>query len=150
LVQCWSATPAKGVRFSSSAPIHATLFGSTIAWEANLVKASRRKREEVGSKPTPGTSLRRCAASAGKPTKAVRRSENREGGQKVLSRLRPTKDSRRRHESAPSAEAESEGGGSLTKEFRRAAGPSGSLQPTSAPLFGCCGLKACSERCLAR
>jgi hypothetical protein len=28
------------------------------AWEANLVKAPRRRRGEVGSKPTPGTSFR--------------------------------------------------------------------------------------------
>jgi hypothetical protein len=31
---------------------------SKIAWEANLVKASRRKRGEVGSKPTPGANQR--------------------------------------------------------------------------------------------
>lgn len=44
-----SATAQARVQLSPAAP-------PPIAWEANLVKAPRRRRGEVGSKPTPGTS----------------------------------------------------------------------------------------------
>jgi hypothetical protein len=52
--------------FNAGAPLRRKEFDSPrphqFAWEANLVKAPRRKRGEVGSKPTPGTILLRAGA----------------------------------------------------------------------------------------
>ena len=63
------STPA--VRTNSRASTRSRASSSIIAWEADLVTAPRRKRGEVGSKPTPGTNLRGQHKGADDPCKIV-------------------------------------------------------------------------------
>ena len=68
-----AGAPLRRKEFDSPRPrqIRAHCFGAHIAWEADLVTAPRRKRGEVGSKPTPGTNFRGQHKGADDPCKIV-------------------------------------------------------------------------------